>query len=88
MGEGVRELEDASDGDGVIEPSSEARPEMLSRSVSSSTTSGTVLRVDRVLIIVLGALGSTGPLRRAGFAALLALDTRCFGASGGLFAVG
>lgn len=71
-----------------MEPSSEPRPERLSRSESSSTISCTFLLVDRVLIIELLAFCSAGPLLRVGLVALLALDTKCFGASGGLLAAG
>jgi hypothetical protein len=83
MGEGVRELEDASDGEGVIEPSSEPRTERVSCSESSSTTSGGGRRDARVFTIEGFKDGSEAAARRAGRVA--AVDTRCFGAKGGLF---
>jgi hypothetical protein len=86
MGDGVRELEDASDGEGVMEPSSEPRTESVSWSDSSSTTSGTCRREERVLTIETFDDGSGAAARRAGRVTVLA--TRCFGARGGLLAAG
>lgn len=83
MGDGVRELEEASDGDGVMEPSSEPRADKVSWS-ESSAASGGCRREDRVLSTGVGT--STGGALRAGRATVFA--TRCLGASGGLFAAG
>ena len=82
MGDGVRELEEASEGEGVIVPSSEPRTDSVS--TSEPSPSCPVRFEDRVLIGI-SPVGS--PPRR-----MLALedcaDTRCFGANGGLFASG
>jgi hypothetical protein len=82
MGDGVRELEDASDGDGVMEPSSEPFMEYVSGSEASGST--TARREDRVLTLGVEACGSAAA-RRAGIFGCEGAATRCFGASGGLF---
>ena len=82
MGDGVRELEDASEGEGVIVPSSEPRTERVSTSDPSPSCP---VRFEDLVLIAKSFVGS--PPRR-----MLALDdwaeTRCFGARGGLFASG
>lgn len=77
MGEGVRELEDPSEGDGVIEPSSEAWTD--SASCSDSATSEATFRDARVIMPVELSSFRTG---------LAAVEMRCLGASGGLLAAG
>ena len=47
----VRELDDPSDGEGVIDPSSDPRTESVSGSDSSSATSGAGFREDRVAMV-------------------------------------
>ena len=69
-----------------MEPSSDPRADNVSCSDSSSTTSGTCRREDRVLTIGLPSIDSFAAGLRGGRPAVLA--TRCFGASGGLLAVG
>src|ERR1700722_5228578 len=81
MGEGVRELEEASEGEGVIEPSSDPRTERVSRSESSSATSGGARFDDRVFTKETLEDGSGAAARRAGRETV---ETRCFGARGGL----
>ena len=83
IGEGVRELEDASDGEGVIDPSSDPFAEGIACSMSP-TMSGKFLREERVLIVE-GA-GAASGRRRPGLVGVGA--TRCFGARGGLLASG
>jgi hypothetical protein len=84
IGDGVRELEDASDGEDVIEPSSE--PRIDSVSCSDSTSIGACLRDDRVLIMAPASGISLAAAFRAG--RLTVLATRCLGARGGLLAAG
>ena len=78
MGEGVRELDEALEGEGDIDPSSD--PRIVSSTASGSSTPSPALRVR-----ALGTLLSV-PARRGGRPVVGA--TRCFGASGGLFAAG
>ena len=79
MGEGVRELDDASEGEGVIEPSSsEAEADMVSTSDSTVSSTARVVRA-----VTTEAVDDS---RRA--ARLLLLARMCFGAGGGLFAAG
>lgn len=85
MGDGVRELDEASEGDGVMEPSSEPRADRVSWSDISSIAPGGCRREERVLTTEALEDGSAGGGRRAGRAALV---TRCLGARGGLFAAG
>ena len=84
MGDGVRELDDASEGDGVMEPSSEAGTERVSCSEPSSIES--CLREALVLTTPLDAGISPTVDLRVGLTAVLA--TRCLGARGGLLAAG
>ena len=84
MGEGVRELEDASDGDGVMLPSSEPLTETVSCS-DSSTGSGGALLDDRVLTVG-AAAGASARFEGAGLAGVA--EARCLGARGGLLASG
>lgn len=83
IGEGVRELEDASDGEGVMEPSSEPRTDSVSRSVSSGTSC--VWRLDER--VTAESESGAPPRARAGRELALLL-MRCFGANGGLFVLG
>lgn len=78
MGEGVRELDEALEGEGDIDPSSD--PRIVSSTASGSSTPSPDFRVR-----ALGTLPSV-PVRRGGRPVVGA--TRCFGASGGLFAAG
>ena len=80
----MSELEDASDGEDVIEPSSEPRIDNVSCSDSSST--GACLRDDRVLIMAPACGISLAAAFRAG--RLTVVATRCLGARGGLLAAG
>ena len=84
MGDGVRELEDASDGDGVMLPSSEPLTETVSCS-DSSTGSGGALLDDRVLTVG-AAAGASARFEGAGLAGVA--EARCLGARGGLLASG
>src|SRR6266404_4771407 len=79
MGEGVRELDEAPEGEGVIDPSSDPRI-VLSTGASDSSPPSPALRVR-----AFGILPSV-PARRGGRPVVGA--TTCFGASGGLFAAG
>ena len=81
MGEGVRELEEASEGDGVIVPSAEPFTDRVSIS-ESSPTCGNAFLVERVLIVGVPA----SPRREFGLLAEGAA-TKCFGASGGLMSL-
>ena len=86
IGDGVRELDDASEGDGVMEPSSEAGTESVSCSVPSSIDSAPCLREALVLTTTLDAEISPTVDLRVGLTVVLA--TRCLGARGGLLAAG
>jgi hypothetical protein len=78
MGEGVCELDEAPEGEGVMDPSSD--PRIVSSTPSDSSTLSPALR-GRTLETVLSV-----PVRRGGRPPVGA--TKCFGASGGLFAAG
>jgi len=78
MGEGVRELDEALEGEGDIDPSSD--PRIVSSTASGSSPPSAALRVR-----ALETLPSV-PARRGGRPVVGA--TMCFGASGGLFAAG
>lgn len=82
IGEGVRELEDASEGDGVIEPSEPLIENDSGSEPSSGSTAA--LREDRVLTVGVEACGSA---RRGGILGWDGVATRCLGASGGLLSV-
>lgn len=79
MGDGVREDEDPSEGEGVMEPSSEPRADSIS-SVTTSAASTDGARSD-ARVTTLAALSSL----RSGF---VEVAMRCLGASGGLLAAG
>jgi hypothetical protein len=78
IGEGVRELDEAPEGEGGMDPSSD--PRIVSATASESSAPSPVLCARG-----LGILPSV-PVRRGGRPVVGA--TRCFGASGGLFAAG
>ena len=78
MGEGVRELDEALEGEGDIDPSSD--PRVVSPTTSGSSTPSPDLRVRAFETL------PSVPTRRGGRPVVGA--TRCFGASGGLFAAG
>src|SRR6266436_478227 len=78
MGEGVRELDDAPDGEGVMDPSSD--PRILLSTTSDSLPLSPALRARTLEML------PSVPVRRGGRPAVGA--TKCFGASGGLFAAG
>jgi hypothetical protein len=78
MGEGVCELDDAPEGEGVMDPSSDPRIVLSTPSDSSATSPVLCTRALEMLLSV--------PVRRGGRPVVGA--TMCFGASGGLFAAG
>jgi hypothetical protein len=78
MGEGVRELDEAPEGDGVMDPSSD--PRIVSSTASDSSPTSFVLRARTLEML------PSVPVRRGGRPLVGA--TKCFGASGGLFAAG
>jgi len=78
MGEGVRELDEAADGEGVMDPSSDPRILLPIASESPAPSPALGARALEMLLSV--------AVRRGGRPAVGA--TRCFGASGGLFAAG
>jgi hypothetical protein len=78
MGEGVHELDEAPEGEGVMDPSSD--PRIVTSTASDSSPPSPALRVRTLEIL------PSVPVRRGGRPAMGA--TMCFGASGGLFAAG
>ena len=78
MGEGVRELDEAPEGEGVMDPSSD--PRIVSSIASDSSPTSGALRT-RTLVTLPSVF-----VRRGGRPLVGA--TKCFGASGGLFAAG
>ena len=92
MGDGVRELDEDSDGAGVMEPSSDPLIENVSGSDSSGST--TARRDERVLCVgveaccsAAAAAAAAAAARRAGIFGCDGAATRCLGASGGLFSL-
>jgi len=78
MGEGVRELDEAPEGEGVMDPSSDAH--IVSTTTSDSSAPSFALRARGLETLLSVAV------RRGGRPAVGA--TRCFGARGGLLAAG